>query len=286
MSMRSDDLPDPDGPTSPRLSPRATESVMPRRISSGPALPSSTSRASSRLSIVSLIAAFRPFRLRNAYGVRDGLRNLAKVAGIAILLAAPASLAAEPARIVAFGDSLTAGYGLPPEDGFVPQLQRWLGDHGAEVEVQNAGVSGDTTAGALARIDWTLSAPADAMIVTLGGNDLLRGLPPEEARANLDAILARIEAKGLPVLLVPMLAPGNYGPEYKASFDAIYADLAARHGALLADPFLAPILALPDRQQALADYIQPDGLHPTAKGVALVVEMLGPKVLELLQRVE
>mgnify|MGYP001038237709 CR=1 FL=1 len=218
--------------------------------------------------------------------MRGGLRNLAQAAGVAILFASPASLAAEPARIVAFGDSLTAGYGLPPEEGFVPQLQRWLGDHGAEAEVQNAGVSGDTTAGGLARIDWTLSAPADAMIVTLGGNDLLRGLPPEEARANLDAILARIEAKGLPVLLVPMLAPGNYGPDYKASFDAIYADLAARHGALLADPFLAPILALPDRQQALADYIQPDGLHPTAKGVSLVVETLGPKVLELLQRTE
>lgn len=203
-----------------------------------------------------------------------------------MLLAAPAAPAAEPARIVAFGDSLTSGYGLPPEEGFVPQLQRWLGDHGAEAEVQNAGVSGDTTAGGLARIDWTLSAPADAMIVTLGGNDLLRGLPPEEARANLDAILARVEAKGLPVLLVPMLAPGNYGPDYKASFDAIYADLAADHGAILADPFLAPILALPDRQQALADYIQPDGLHPTAKGVALVVEALGPKVLELLRRTE
>ena len=216
----------------------------------------------------------------------DRLRNLAKAAGIAIMLAAPALAAAEPARIVAFGDSLTSGYGLPPEDGFAAQLQRWLADHGTEAEVQNAGVSGDTTAGGLARIDWTLSAPADAMIVTLGGNDLLRGLPPEEARANLDAILARIADKGLPVLLVPMLAPGNYGPDYKASFDAIYADLAADHGAILADPFLAPILALPDRQQALADYIQPDGLHPTAKGVALVVEALGPKVLELLRRTE
>ncbi len=218
--------------------------------------------------------------------MRGGLRNLARAAGIAILLAAPASLAAAPARIVAFGDSLIAGYGLPPEDGFVAQLQRWLGDHGAEVEVQNAGVSGDTTAGGLARIDWTLAAPADAMIVTLGGNDLLRGLPPEEARANLDAILARIAEKGLPVLLVPMVAPGNYGPDYKTRFDAIYAELAAKHGAILADPFLAPILAMPDRQQALADYIQPDGLHPTAKGVAVVVETLGPKVLELLRRAE
>lgn len=217
-----------------------------------------------------------------AYGVGRALRNLV----LALTVALPAVAGAAPRTLLAFGDSLTAGYGLPPEVGFVPQLERWLTDHGAEVTVQNAGVSGDTTAGALARIDWTLAAPVDAMIVTLGGNDLLRGLPPDEARENLDAILTRAAAKGIPVLLVPMQAPGNYGPDYKTAFDAIYADLAAAHGALLAEPFLAPILALPDRQAALAVHIQPDGLHPTASGVALVVEALGPKVLELLDRVE
>lgn len=188
--------------------------------------------------------------------------------------------------MLAFGDSLTAGYGLPPDQGFVSQLQRWLTAHGADVTVQNAGVSGDTTAGGLARIDWALSAPVDAMILTLGGNDLLRGLPPGEARANLDAILTKADAKGIPVLVVPMQAPGNYGPDYKADFDAIYADLAAKHGALLARPFLAPILTLPNRQKALADYVQPDGLHPNARGVTLVVKTLGPKVLELLDRAD
>lgn len=187
---------------------------------------------------------------------------------------------------MAFGDSLTAGYGLAPGDGFVPQLQRWLDAHGAEVTVQNAGVSGDTTAGGLARIDWTLSAPADAVIVALGGNDLLRGIPPEEARANLDAILMRIGERGIPVLLVPMEAPGNYGPDYKAAFDAIYAALAERHGTLLADPFLSPILSLPDRRKAIGDYVQPDGLHPNAAGVALIVAALGPKVLTLLARAD
>lgn len=217
-----------------------------------------------------------------AYGVGGLLRNLA----LWLLLLAPLSAHGAPKQLVAFGDSLTAGYGLPPDEGFVPQLQRWLAAHGADVAVQNAGVSGDTTAGALARLDWTLSAPVDAMIVTLGGNDLLRGLPPEEARANLDAILTRTETEGIPVLLVPMQAPGNYGQDYKESFDAIYAELAARHGALLARPFLAPILALPDRQRAIADYIQPDGLHPNAAGVALVVEALGPKVLDLLARAD
>ncbi len=214
------------------------------------------------------------------YGIARALRNLA----LAALLLAPLAARAAPKELVAFGDSLTAGYGLAPDEGFVPQLQRWLAGHGAEVTVVNAGVSGDTTAGGLARIDWTLSAPVDAMILTLGGNDLLRGIPPEEARANLDAILARTDEKGIPVLLVPMRAPGNYGQDYKDSFDAIYAGLAGKHGAILADPFLAPILSLPDRQKALADYVQADGLHPNAKGVALVVAALGPKVLELLAR--
>ncbi len=187
---------------------------------------------------------------------------------------------------MAFGDSLTAGYGLQPEEGFVPQLQAWLRDRGADVTVINAGVSGDTTAGGRARIDWTLTPEVEALIVTLGGNDLLRGLPPEEARANLDAILERASERGIEVLLVPMTAPGNYGPDYKAAFDAIYPDLAAEHGALLAEPFLAPILALPDRAGAMADYIQPDGLHPNRDGVALVVDALGPQVLTLLERVE
>lgn len=216
------------------------------------------------------------------YGIARALCNLA----LAVLLLLPFAAGAAAKDLVAFGDSLTAGYGLPPEEGFVPQLQRWLDVRGAGVTMINAGVSGDTTAGGLARIDWTLSAPVDAMILTLGGNDLLRGLPPGEARANLDAILTKAGDRGIPVLLVPMQAPGNYGPDYKAEFDAIYAGLAEKHGAILADPFLAPILALPDRQKALADYLQPDGLHPNARGVALVVAALGPKVLELLARTE
>jgi acyl-CoA thioesterase-1 len=210
------------------------------------------------------------------------LRNLAA----AVLVAFPAPVLAAGPEIVALGDSLTAGYGLSPDDGFVPQLQRWLDSHGADATVINAGVSGDTTAGARARIDWALTPDAKAMIVTLGGNDLLRGLPPEEARANLDAILTRADAAGLPVLLVPMAAPGNYGPDYKSDFDAIYPDLAKAHGAILGRPFLQPILAQPDRQAAMNDLMQPDGLHPNAKGVALVVDVLGPEVLALIDRVK
>ncbi|MFZ1725441.1 MAG: arylesterase [Albidovulum sp.] len=194
--------------------------------------------------------------------------------------------AAEPATVVALGDSLTAGYGLPVEDGLVPQLQRWLTAHGTDAVLVNAGVSGDTTAGGLARTDWTLTPDVDAIIVTLGGNDLLRGLPPAEARANLDAILAKAKARNLPVLLIGLVAPGNYGADYKASFDAIYPDLAAKYTALYVKNFLAPIAAQPDRETALNTLMQADRIHPNARGVALIVDALGPKVQELVKRVK
>jgi acyl-CoA thioesterase-1 len=219
--------------------------------------------------------------LSRGYGSIRALRNLAAATFIA---AAPAL--ANPVELVALGDSLTQGYGLPPEEGLVPQLQGWLNSHGADVRVVNAGVSGDTTAGGLSRLEWSLSDQTDALMIALGGNDLLRGLPPEEARANLDAMLEKARARGLPVLLAGLPAPGNYGPDYKAAFDAIYPDLAKAHGARLAQPFLAPILSLPDRDRALANYVQADGLHPNAAGVALVVEAMGPEVLHLLDEID
>lgn len=183
--------------------------------------------------------------------------------------------------IAALGDSLTQGYGLPADEGLVPQLEAWLSEQGADITVLNAGVSGDTTAGGLARIDWTLSEDVDALIVALGGNDVLRGLPSEEAQANLDGILVHAAKRALPVLLVGITVPGNFGPEYKAAFEAIYPDLAARHGTLLYPDLLEPITALPDRTAALAAYIQSDGVHPNADGVRLIVEGIGPFVVEL-----
>lgn len=203
-----------------------------------------------------------------------------------MLIGAPVLASAAPHILVALGDSLTQGYGLPPEDGMVPQLQAWLLAHGADVTVINAGVSGDTTAGGLARADWALVPETDAVMVLLGGNDLLRGLPPEAARANLDAILAKTEARHLPTLLVPMTAPGNLGADYKKAFDAIFPDLAARHGAVLADPYFTPLLARQGQTARLAAYMQDDGLHPNKAGVALAIETLGPKVLELMARVK
>ena len=186
--------------------------------------------------------------------------------------------------MVALGDSLTQGYGLPPADGFVPQLQNWLDQKGADVTVINAGVSGDTTAGGLSRLDWTLTPEVDAMIVNLGGNDLLRGIDPASSRANLEAILQTAQARGLPVMLVGLRAPGNYGPDFKAAFDAMYPDLATKYGAVSTDNFFIPLIDQATKRLS-TDYMQPDGLHPNARGVTLLVNGLGPKVLELLAKV-
>jgi acyl-CoA thioesterase-1 len=214
------------------------------------------------------------------YGARGALRKLALAAALA---AAPPAWA-ESLTVAALGDSLTQGYGLPQPDGFVPQLEAWLRDRGHEVTLINAGVSGDTTAGGRSRIDWTLTPEVDALIVALGGNDLLRGIDPAASRDNLDAILDRAGAAGVPVLLVGMQAPGNYGPDYKQAFDAMYPELAETHGALLAENFLGALEAAEDRAATLRDYLQPDGIHPNAVGVARIVEALGPRVEALLAR--
>lgn len=212
------------------------------------------------------------------------LRN----AAIAVL-ALSSSAWAEPVTIVALGDSLTAGYGLEDQtQGLVPVLEAWLTARGHDVVVQNAGVSGDTTAGGLARIGWALGPEADALIVTLGGNDLLRGLDPDAAKANLDGILTEAAARKLPVLLVGMQATANFGPDYKARFDGMYGDLATAHGALLAEDFFAGLRqagADPADPASMAAFLQADGIHPSAEGVALIVAGLGPKVEELLAKV-
>lgn len=189
---------------------------------------------------------------------------------------------AETKTLLALGDSLTAGYGLPREDGFVPQLQAWLQTKGEDVEVINAGVSGDTTSGGVSRLDWSLTPGVDAMIVNLGGNDLLRGIDPARSRSNLDKILATAASRNLPVLLVGLRAPGNYGPDFKKAFDAIYPDLAAQYGVDLEMNFFGPLIA---DGQFTAQTMQPDGLHPSAEGVALIVAGMGPKVLDLLEKV-
>ena len=200
------------------------------------------------------------------------------MAGLVFLLGGFAAQA-EPVTIAALGDSLTQGYGLVEEDGLVPQLQAWLTAQGADVRLINAGVSGDTTSGGAARVAWTLTPDVDGLIVALGGNDLLRGIDPALARANLDSILAAAAEAKVAVLLIGMQAPGNYGPDYKADFDSIYPDLARKYGALLVTSFFSGFgTSDPAQVRAL---MQADGIHPNAEGVARIVEALGPQVLEL-----
>ena len=194
-------------------------------------------------------------------------------------LAAAPLRAGEPIRVLAIGDSLTAGYGLARDEGFLARLVRWLDAHGAPpVELVNMGVSGDTTAAGRDRLDWVLRDGADAVILALGGNDILRGVEPEETRKNLDAMLAELRERELPVLLIGLEAPLNYGADYKAAFDAIYPDLAEKHDALLAYWGLEDLADEPGM-------LQQDRLHPSAAGVARLVERLGPDVLKLIARV-
>ena len=202
----------------------------------------------------------------------------------AVLLSGAAQ--ADPLRIVALGDSLTAGYGLPRDEGFVPQMQEWLDAQGAEIELINAGVSGDTTAGGLSRVEWTLSDDVDAMIVALGGNDYLRGLPPEMSRRNLAGILDAAAAADVEVMLVGLTVGGNYGADYKTAFDRMFSDLAVEYGVLEGPNWFEGLLATAGTQDRVSAYMQPDGIHPNADGVAATVETLGPAILELAQRVE
>lgn len=217
----------------------------------------------------------------SSYGAARALSNLT-IAFLALCLAA-LPLKAETLTVVALGDSLTAGYGLAPEQGYVPQLQAWLQAQGQDVQVENAGVSGDTTAGGLSRLDWSLTPETDALIVNLGGNDMLRGIDPAEARSNLEKILSTAQSRNLPVLLVGLHAPNNYGPDYKAAFDAIFPTLATQYGALLYPDYFAPLKATGNDNQALQTYMQPDAIHPNAEGVARIVAAIGPSVLDLLQ---
>jgi acyl-CoA thioesterase-1 len=186
--------------------------------------------------------------------------------------------------IAALGDSLTQGYGLSRENGFVPQLETWLQGKGEDVRLLNAGVSGDTTAGGLSRAAWTLTPEVDALIITLGGNDLLRGIDPLTSRANLDGILQVATEKALPVLIVGLAAPGNYGPEYKVTFDTIYPDLSHKYETLLYGNFFSALIENENVKTPDAQFMQRDGIHPNASGVTRVVNDIGPIVRKLIMQ--
>lgn len=182
-----------------------------------------------------------------------------------------AQTATDTVTIVALGDSLTAGYMLQPSESFPAQLEVALRAKGHKVQIVNAGVSGDTSTGGLDRLAWTLQPLPDGVIVELGANDALRGTDPKRTRENLDQIVAKLKSSNIPVLLAGMKAPGNWGADYQRTFDAIYPDLAAKYGVALY-PFFLDGVALDPK------LVLPDGLHPTAAGIAEVVRRILPQV--------
>jgi acyl-CoA thioesterase-1 len=203
-----------------------------------------------------------------------------RIAALAAFLGvlAPAH-ASEPIRILAFGDSITAGYGLAEQDTLPTRLAEALNKMGRPVTMINGGVSGDTSADGVTRLDWALADKPQIMILALGANDMLRGLDPKTTRANLDAIIQKAKDAGVEIVLAGMLSPPNLGAEYKAAFDAIYPELAKAHN-LLFMPFL-----LQDVVQA-SDLNQADGIHPNGNGVAIIVRNLLPYVTQAMDKVE
>ena len=197
---------------------------------------------------------------------------------LTILLAALTTVVAEDRRsIVVLGDSLVAGYGLSPGESFPEKLQAKMDAQGVPVAITGAGVSGDTTSGGLARLDWSVPEGTKGVILELGANDMLRGLPPATTRANLTAMIERLRARGIEVMLAGMRAAPNMGPEFQAEFDAIYPELAEEYGLILDPFFLDGVTAVPEN---LLD----DGMHPNATGVDVMVERIAPLVAEFAER--
>ncbi len=201
--------------------------------------------------------------------------KLLAAAALLIPVAMPA-YAVQPFSIVALGDSLTAGYGLPPQDAFTTRLEQRLNTNGLNVKVVNAGVSGDTSKGGLARIDWSVPDGTGLVIVELGANDALRGISPAETAKNLDAIIGRLKQRGIDVLLAGMLAPPSMGSDYETAFNAIYPTLAAKHDVPLYPFFLDGVAADPQLNQA-------DGMHPNAAGTDVIIERLSPMLDKLVR---
>jgi acyl-CoA thioesterase I len=212
-------------------------------------------------------------RNKSGQGAARSVGGAARKAGVA---AASSHAAAARPLILAFGDSLTAGYGLPRQDAFPAQLEARLGEEGINARVVNAGVSGETTASGLLRLDWALADKPQLVLLEEGANDALRGISPALVRANLDKMIQRIKRSGARLLLAGMLAPLNWGRRYAQRFDRIYPDLARARQVPLYPFFLAGVALAPGLNQA-------DGLHPNKKGVAVLVARIAPYVVALLQ---
>ena len=185
--------------------------------------------------------------------------------------------AQEMKNILAFGDSLTAGYGLGPGEGFTDQLERTLNEQGLNVKVANAGVSGDTTSGGLSRLEWVLASASDVdlVILALGGNDALRGIQPEITRQNMDKMVSILKEKNIPTLIAGMMAPPNLGPQYGDKFNTIYSDMAKKYDVAIYPFFL-------DGVAGFLELNQNDRIHPNPKGVKIITEKMSPSIIEIL----
>lgn len=221
-----------------------------------------------------------PGRQDTAYGPRRAFLQHGCGILAALMLTSRAAAGERMLKLVALGDSLTAGYLLPEADAFPSVLQAALRARGHRVEIANAGVSGDTASGGLARVDWSVPEGTDGVILELGANDMLRGLDPEVTRKALEGIVSRLSERGIPVMLAGMYAARNLGPDYQRRFEAVYADLAQRHGLVLYPFFLAGVSGGPPRLAL------PDGLHPSAEGVRVIVERILPSVETFLGRLD
>ncbi len=197
---------------------------------------------------------------------------------VAAFLALTPAAFSKPVVLLALGDSLTAGLGLLPSEAFPARLETALKAKYPDLSIINGGVSGDTAANGLARLDWALTDDVNGLIVELGANDALRGLDIGQTEAALDGIMAEAKARGLPVLLLGMRAPPNMGPDYTVRFDGLYPALSKKYDALLYPFYLDGVAALPNLNQA-------DGIHPNSRGVDEIVTRIMPKVEELIQKV-
>ena len=218
-------------------------------------------------------------KLQWPYGFACAFVHAALAIGLATASPARANPSPEPVRILAFGDSLTAGYGLAPGQGFAPQLQAMLRRNGVPAVVTNGGVSGDTAAAARARLGWTLDglgAKPDLVIVALGGNDMLRGLPPKRTREDMEAIGAELKKRGIRFMVAGMLAAPNLGRDYGDGFNRIFFDLARKYQTPFYPFFLAGVVG--DERLLL-----PDRIHPNFQGVKRIVTGIAPAVLEALE---
>jgi acyl-CoA thioesterase-1 len=226
------------------------------------------------------MSIMKPFSIRSPK-VRSGRRGfLAGLAGLAFAFPFRPAMADDPVNVLALGDSLTAGYGLKQGEGFADQLQTAFRKMGRPVKVINGGVSGDTSAGGLARIDWALGDQPKVVIVELGANDMLRGIDPENTRQNLAGIIEKAKAAGAKVLLAGMKSQRNLGADYVQRFDAIYPDLAKQYDVPLYPFFMQGIVG--DDGTADTKLLQPDGLHPTEAGAKVIVDGIMPELLKLL----